>query len=148
MAHVRTQIRTAVAALLTGLATTGANIKAGRVNAVPQDECPALSIFVDEEAIDLGNSSAPMQLARTASVRVRCHSALLDGLDDELDQMALEVEEALAGDDTLSGLLNEPLRPVGIEVDRTGQGEKPIGELTLTFAANYETTNAAPDTAL
>ena len=146
MAHVRTQIRDALVALLTGLATTGSRVHSARVNAVP--ETPALSVFVDEEEIELAVVTDPLQLSRAVNVRVECHSALIDGLDDKLDQMALEVEQAVAADPTLTGWLTDVLRPTGIEVDRTPRGETPIGKLTITFAASYETTNTAPDTVL
>jgi len=134
--------------LLTGLATSGDRVYPGRVSPIPAEDLPALRLYVDDEAIELGTASVPMQLARTTSVRVEAVAALLDGLDDTLDAMADEIETAIAGDDTLGGLLNEPLRLVAIEPDRTASADKPHGQITLTFAAHYETEAGSPDVAL
>ena len=149
MAHARKQVRDALATLLTGLATTADRVYVARVTPIPADELPALAITLDDETIELGSASSPVIWNRTAFARVQGLAALLDGLDDELDQIALEIEQAVAGDATLlGGVLNEPLRLVTIEPERSAEGERPVGRITLTFLARYETTAAAPDVTL
>jgi hypothetical protein len=148
MSHVRKQIRDAVTILLTGLTTTGDRVFAGRVTPIGQNEVPGLRLFVDEESIDAGTIHGPAVLERGLTIRVECCAALADGLDDELDQMALEVEEAIAADTTLGGILNGAIVPTSIDIDRSGEGATPIGQLTITFAAAYEVANDDVETSL
>jgi len=148
MAHVRTQIRDALALLLAGLTTTADRVFVSRVSPIPQDDLPALVVNVDEEEIELATASTAPTISRGLTIRVAALTRLVDGLDDELDAMTLELELAIAGDDTLAGLLNEPMILTGLEVERSTEGDAPIGRITLTYATRYETTTSAPDVAL
>lgn len=148
MAHVRTQLRTALATLLLGLATTADRVFKSRVTPFQRQELPALSVAVEEEEISLGTVTTAVQISRRVTARITGHAGLADGVDDELDQIALEVEQKIATDDTLGGLINEPLLLTGIEAERSGEGDVPVGRITLTYATTYETTTAAPDAAL
>jgi hypothetical protein len=148
MSHVRTQIRNAVVGLLDSLATTGDRAYSARLSPIAQDQLPALNIFVDDESIELQTIHDPAMLSRSVTIRIDCLSALADGLDDDLDQIALEVEDAIAADVTLGGLLNGAMIPGGIEVDRSGDGAVPIGRLTLVYQAQYEVLNNAADVAI
>ena len=88
MAHARTQIRNAVVAALTGLSTTGARVHASRMR--PTDALPALLITTDAEVIEQGAQRRQM---RTMDIVVRGLAKGGDGVDDTLDQIALEVGE-------------------------------------------------------
>jgi hypothetical protein len=148
MSHVRTQIRNAVVALVTGLTTSSDRVYASRVHPLPGDKLPALRVFVDEESIARETIHDPAMLSRLVTIRIDCVASLASGLDDELDQMALEVEDAISADSTLGGILNGGLIPSGIEVDRSADSEAPIGRLTLSYEAQYEVMNNAADVAL
>ena len=148
MSHVRTQIRNAVVGLLDSLATTGDRAYSARLSPIPQDRLPALNIFVDDEAIEVQTIHDPVMLQRNAAVRVECISALADGLDDDLDQIALEVEHAIAADSDLGGILNGTMTPSGVEIDRSGEGSVPVGRLTLVYQVQYEVMNNAADVAI
>ncbi len=148
MSHARTQIRNAVVTLLTGLTTTDDRVFTSRVHPLSEQELPALLVFVDEESIERQTIHAPALLSRSVAIRVECVSALASGLDDDLDQMALEVEHAIAGNPTLTGIFNGDMIPLGIEVDRSGDGAVHVGRLTVVFQAVYEVMSNAVDTAV
>lgn len=148
MSHVRKQIRDALVTLVSGLATTADRVFTSRVHPLAEHELPGLRVFVDDEEIELQSIHGPGMLQRRVTCRVECVSALEDGLDDDLDQMALEVEHAVAGDATLGGIFNGMLTPSAVEVNRSGEGAVPIGVLALVYEGEYEVTNNAVDTAL
>jgi hypothetical protein len=151
--HVRRQIRDALGTLVTGLATTGARVYLAPVVSIPIAQLPALAVWVDEEALELATGSAPMEYARTITVRVVGFASEATGLsgviDNTLDQIALELEAAIGGDATLlGGILNSPLELVAIGVERSAEGEAPLGRITLTYTARVETSAAAPESPL
>lgn len=148
MSHVRTQIRNAVVGLLDSLATTSDRVYVSRLHPLPADKLPALRVFVDDEQITREKIHDPAILARSVTIRIDCVASLASGLDDDLDQIALEVEDAISADTTLGGLLNSGLIPSGIEVDRSADGEAPIGRLTVVYEAQYDVMNNAADVAL
>lgn len=148
MSHARTQIRNAVVALVTGLASTADRVYVSRLHPLPKDKVPALRVFVDDETIQRGTIHDPSMLQRVVTIRIDCVSALSEGLDGDLDQMALEVEEAIAADSNLGGLLSSGLIPSGIELDRSGEGEKDVGILTVVFECEYEVNSDDVETTL
>jgi len=148
MAHVRTQIRNAIAALCAGLPSTADRVFTSRLHPLSPAELPALRIHVDDEQILLDIVHSPAMLERTCTVRIECCSRDLESLDDTLDEMAKEVEHAIAGDSSLGGLLNGALTPDGIEIERDGEGDAPIGVLTLRYLAVYDVMNNAVDAAI
>jgi hypothetical protein len=147
-AHVRKQIRDALSTLCTGLASTGDRVFKSRLHPLAPAELPALRIHVDEEEITIDDIHSPVRLDRTCTVRIECVSRALETLDDELDEMAKEVEHAIAGDADLGGILNGSLTPDGIEIERDGEGDAPIGTLSLRYLAVYHVLNNAVDAAL
>ena len=130
MPHVRQQIRDQVAALLTGLITTGDRVFKSRMR--PQDQLPCLLVITADEDVETGSSGS---MDRTLSVVVRGFAKGNAGLDDTLDQIALEVETVLS--------------PTGfelrkIETDFDDELEKPVGSITLTFQFLYFTQAGNP----
>ena len=143
MPHVRTQIRAAVVTALTGLATTGSRVLVD--DQVPIDALPALVVRTSEgnvgEAID-----GTRQRAIAISVDAICKMA--SGVTDQLDQIATEVEAALAGAITVSGR-TLPVDYLGTEeplLDATT--ESSVGRMTLRFRITAFTAPASPGTLL
>lgn len=132
MSHVRTQIRQQIAALVTGLATTGSRVFQSRMR--PQDEAslPCLLVTTNDESIDPAVGEA---LVRTLSLTVR---GVAKGgvIDETLDQIALEVETALA--DQYRASLER------IEIDFEDDLDKPVGSVSLTYRYQYFTAAGNP----
>ena len=133
MSHARTQIREAVAALVTGLATTGARVFQSRMRPQGEANLPCLLVTTDNEQID---STVDAILLRDLSVSIRGFAMGNTTLDDTLDQIALEVETAMAS--------NPRAIFERVEIDFDDELEKPVGAITLTYRIQYYTTAADP----
>ena len=141
MAHMRRQIREAAAALLTGLATTGARVYQSRVYALRDSDMPCLLITTDDETIS-ASTIGSLQLERSLKLTVRAVAKATANLDDMLDQILAEVEVALNGN-TLGGLSLNTV-PESITVQMDDSLEKPAGVATLTYAILYFTAGTNP----
>lgn len=151
MAHARKQIRDAVAALVTGLSTTGDRVHTGRVSNYAEHELPAINVLVTDESIEQQTIHYPAVLQRNLQARIECTARLIDGIEDELDQIALEVEHAIAASAStvsLSGILNGSIALNAVETEREENVAVPVGKITLIYAAQYEVHNNAVDTPL
>ena len=146
MSHVRQQIRDAAVTALTGLATTGSRVFASRKRPVGDAKLPCLLVFTDEERIDAASVHNPAVLDRRLELRVVGLTKDTTDLDDALDTMAAEVETVLGGA-SLGGLCKS-LTLSGIQVDLDESLEKPVGQIALTFEANYFTVANAPAIAI
>jgi Zn-dependent M28 family amino/carboxypeptidase len=149
--HVRQQIRAAVAAAVTGLATTGTRVFASRVYPVAEGELPCLLITTGDEQAETANLAWRSAQRRELGIEVVALAQAASGVENTLDTIAEEVETALYATQsasTLAGLLLHPLRLDGIEVDLDGDGQRPTGALTLRLTATYETDAGVPGTAL
>ena len=137
MAHARTQIRNAVVAALTGLSTTGARVHASRMR--PTDALPALLITTDAEVIEQGAQRRQM---RTMDIVVRGLAKGGDGVDDTLDQIALEVETAMQS--SAIAALAAPCVLSRVDIEFDDALEKPVGMVVIAYRAVYFTQAGAP----
>lgn len=152
MSHVRTQIRDALKAALTGLTTTGTRVFTSRPEAMPlsTDQLPALLIFPEGQAPETHERlglETPGAVSRTMQVVVLARAMLTASLDDELDKILAEVETVLGATTDLGGLIQWLGQPE-IDTDIDATGEQPIGVLSLTYPLQYMTMSNAPETAL
>ena len=145
MSHARQQIREAVTTLVTGLNSTGGNVFQSRVYRIQQSELPALLIYTTDEEVSRSSFSGGNELERVLGVRVEGFAQATANLDDTLDTIQSEVEEALGGE-----------LPAGVEdfyltsasSNLTGEGEKPIGTVAMDFLCRYRTSELNPETIL
>lgn len=144
MAHARKQIRDAAVALLAGLASTGTRVFHGRVRPLPADHDPYLLVYAFEETIEPSSIGRPIALDRFLTLAVEGRAVSSGVPDDILDQIAAEVEAALAADPTLGvGVLDTQLIAVRINVE--APGEKQAGEVRMEFRVHYRTRENAPE---
>lgn len=144
MAHIRRQIRTAVVDLLTGLATTGANVYHG--HPYPAESYPCLFVYTHTETIELDDDGSDREQERriTFVVEGQCKAA---ALQDQFDNIAEEVETAMFTDQFLGGLAD------GVDLDATEENptselEGVAGTITMTFTVHTRTAKGAPGTAI
>lgn len=149
MSHLRTQIRSAVVTALTNLSSTGTRVYSGRVDPLAADASASLLVDVGEEQIEtvsIGGSRNRI-LDRRLEVIIRAGVKAGSGYLDTLDQIALEVEQALAANQSLGGVAKY-VQPTGIEApELDGQGEKTVAFLTMRFSVAYMAALNAPQTA-
>lgn len=132
MSHLRTQIRNEITALVTGLASTGSRVFTSRM--LPQDQLPCLLVQTNDEDVSGGAVGALQD--RVLTLVIRGYAKASTALDDTLDQIALEVETALAGHATAS--LDR------VEIDFDDSLEKPVGVVTLNYRIPYFTRAGSP----
>lgn len=150
MAHVRTQIRNAVAAQLAGLASTGARVFVNRLRLLQASELPALIIRTDDESISPDGIHYPALQDRRIALTIEGVAAATSALDDTLDQIALEVEQAMSASAAaveLNGLAHSS-RLESIAIDLDAEAERPTGRVLLRYEINTFTTENAPDVAI
>jgi hypothetical protein len=61
-----------------------------------------------------------------------------DTFDDDVDAIAVQVEEAIAADFTVNGLAKTAILQ-STEIDFSGEAETPIGVARLTYDVRYVT---------
>lgn len=143
--HLRRQIREAVAGVLNGLATTGANVFPSRTHELQDAELPALRIFTNRETLEIGSQGANRLIDRDLELVVEGCSKKAADLDDELDAIIQEVEVRIAANQGLAGAKRIQLRR--IEIDMEGEAEKDVGVARMIFSVFYQAALATPDTA-
>lgn len=143
--HARTQIRAQVAEMLLGLATTGQRSYSGRPYPLQEPtELPGLVTIAPAEVIVEDASSMGGKIGRRLAFVVIGYDKG-DDIEGRLDQIAMEVEQALGADPTLGGLVKDSeLATTDVLID--GQGKQRTGEIRLTYSALYRTTRSAPET--
>lgn len=144
--HARAQIRAAVVTALTGLATTGLRVHAARVAARHAEDLPCLLVTTADERVEGANVGRMQQ--RDLAVVVRALAMSADEsftLDEQLDQIALEVEAAMAVDPSFGGLVaGSFLETVAVEFDE--DADQPVGEIRLQYRLAYFVNAGAPGT--
>jgi len=103
MAHKRAQIKARIQTVLTGLATTGSNVFLSRTYPIATTDLPGLLIYANSESIERLEIGIQNRQQRTLDLSIE---AVAKGASAEstLDQVTVEVEEAMANDQTLNGL--------------------------------------------
>jgi hypothetical protein len=145
--HVRQQIREAVAALLTGLTTSGARVFQSRVHVLADADLPGLVITTNEEQAEFASIGSLALLNRQLNLQVRALAKANANLDDTLDTMIKEVEAALSANvtaNTLGGLAKS-IALSSIYIDMNADAEKPMGQAVISFNVLYKTVANAPD---
>jgi hypothetical protein len=144
MAHIRKQIREAVAAAVTSLTTTGTNVFQSRAYAFDSATLPCLAIYTTDETSEIDSIGTPRGLYRTLMIKVEGRCRATSDVDDTMDLMCKEVEVAL-GSSTLSGLAKDfRLAATTMDIDRSA--EQPTGLVVMTWVAEYRTSENDPET--
>ena len=141
MPHVRQQIREAAATHLTGLTTTGSRVSQSRMRPRADALLPALLIETNEEQITPNTIGSNLQ--RDLTLTVRGVAKATSNLDDTLDTIASEVETAIAGGPTFSGLAAQTALQ-RITVDFYDSTDKPVGVVALDYLVTYFTNAGSP----
>jgi len=144
MSHIRQQIRDEIATVLTGLTTTGANVFVTRVMPMEDSVLPGLTVSTGPEELNTEDGQRISRIQeRMLDVVVAGYDKLSAGVDDQLDDIAAEVEVAIFGA-TLTKCSFIDL--ANIETSVEAGAELPVGKITMTFRAHYLTADGAPST--
>lgn len=139
MTHKAETILAGIKTLLTGLTTTGNNISRNPVYAWAEEELPALSVNMGPDTI-ITESSRNDRIYSQLQVRITAHCAATQAShpDTTLNQIRLEVTQALMADHTLGVAwvidINEQETS---EPEFSGDTEVPRARQTFNYAVNY-----------
>ena len=145
--HLRRQIRERAASTLTGLSTTGSNVFQTRVYPMESAGLPGLCIYTTDETVELSTIGSIRTLFRRLDLMVEGYAKASANLDDSLDQIAKEVEIAMAADIGLNSLAHDSYLTATENVF-SREGEQPIGVIQMSYSVVYESAENAPDVAL
>lgn len=144
MPHVREQIRDAVVTACTGLTTTGTRVYRERLYQLRAADLPGLRIYCGAEQVEPDRLGAIHGQQRDMDLMVEGLARATSDLDETLDDIAAEVEAALAADVTLGGKA-KVLYLAGIDdPEQSDEGEVPAGLVRLKFRVQYRTLNTTP----
>lgn len=147
MSHVRKQIRDYFASQLSGETAAGTRVFASRIYPIATDKLPAVLVYAStEESEETAFSKSRVQ-DRTVGVVVEGYVKAKTTFDDDLDNLARQVEETILDDPSLGGLAKDTTLAT-TEAEYSGDGETPVGTIRLTFQVNYRTVTGTPGTAI
>jgi len=148
--HIDKRLRDAATALLTGLATTGARTYKSRAYPMQDADLPGLRIYVDDSEIHdiaFGGGAATTRQERAIELKVEFCGKATVNYDDQADASKKEVEQAIAGNLTLGGVV-KTAQMRRIETEREGEGEKVVIVTRMVFVCTGYTARNAPDISL
>lgn len=128
--HIRTQIRHALVAQLMGNTAADDRVKAARPEINKEGDTPVIYVSAISERSSPGGDGCPLE--RFPAVRITgIIEAQSDNADDEADALALQIEQVIALDETLSGTAFDlSLEETEIQFE---QGESSLAMLELTY---------------
>lgn len=145
MKHARTQIRNAVTTLLKGNTTAGNNVYEARVYPLNDPKLPALLIYTKQETVGEQSMSRPRTQQRELFVTVEAYVKARGNVDEDTDNLAMEIEQMIAADPTLGGLVKDTALDT-TETQFSDDGEKPVAVAILTFSVLYTVKEHEPQT--
>lgn len=143
MSHARQQLREAVETALTGLTTTGSNVTASRV--YPHTSLPSLAIYSPAEELvgrDMGG-----QQERALTIVVEARAQATSSVDDTMDTISTEVEEAVATNSSLRALVKDCYLS-SMESELSDEADQPVGLMRLVFLLTYVVAESDVETIL
>ncbi len=142
MAHIRKTIREHVVTTVTSLSTTGSNVYETRYFPLQTGNLPALIVYTLDESIEdytLGRNTRTQQ--RSLNLIIEAHCRGTANIDDTLDTIAEEVEEAMVTDVSRGGNAKDT-KLVSTEIEFDTASQK-TGLMRLTYLINYNTVENA-----
>ena len=137
MPHQRTVIRKAVVAAIKAANTLAEQrVFSTRKNLYGMRELPAISVYALNEKSSL-DRTAPRELERIVSVDIEALVEKREDIDDEMDDIALEIETAMNLDPNFASEVKwSELTSTTLVSDPDGDRE--LGHVTLTYDMTYD----------
>lgn len=136
MSHLRQLIRSNIVTAVTGLAATGSRVYQTRIYPLEQSKLPGLCVYTRSEGTEYVTVSYPRRQERTLEVVIEVYASGTSNLDNTLDTVSAQVEEALYADVTRGGYAKDT-KVIAFEADFDGSGEQPVGVGRLTVQVLY-----------
>jgi len=146
MSHGRLQIRNAFRTALLSSTDAGTNIFLMRTFPVQASLTRAILIYTTNESSSLatvGSLGAAQSYRRDLMVNVDGYVKANASIEDDLDQLALQIEEAIESDTALRALVEE-YQLTSTEM-QTEENETAVGMVRLSYNVVYRTRPESPD---
>lgn len=145
MAHIRKTIRENIVTTLTGLATTGSSVYETRIFPINYAKLPALMVYTqDDNVVEYTITSSSRTQHRQLTCVIEGHIKATANIDDTIDTISEEVEEAMATDRTRGGNAKDTkLQTTEIEFEEATQK---VGLVRFTYIVDYVTVENAVQT--
>lgn len=138
MAHVRKQIRDYFAtALASGVPLVSRRVFPTRIFPLDGDKLPCIAVYAVGEASGF-QTMGRLTLMRDLSVSVEAYIKARNTFDDDVDAIAVQIEQAIAADTTLGGVAKYAVL-ASTEIEFSPEAERPVGVARLTFTVRYVT---------
>jgi|TARA_Y100000296_G_scaffold23981_1_gene28338 hypothetical protein len=144
MAHIRKTIRENIGTALTGLSTTGSSVFESRTFPINFSTLPALLIYTKDEEVVEFSLKTPRTQFRQLQVIIEAHIKGTSNIDDTIDTIAEEVEEAMVTDVSRGGHAKDT-RLVSTEIEFEEATSK-VGLAIFTYVIEYATVENAVQT--
>ena len=145
--HVRKQIRNRVSDALHALPRFGGRVYQSRVYPITEDDLPGILVYTLSEESE--REESPTDIMRDLTIAVQAVVALAADLDNALDDIALEVEEAIDALGRMEGLVKIYSGIQGTEQSYAGaDAAKPHAAIAMEFLYTYRTRTGAPGVAI
>jgi hypothetical protein len=139
--HPRQQIREAVANRLKEVNTKAKNrVFTSRAKPIFDQDMPAIIIYTNEENIkqERWDTDGFGALTRELDIFIEAIDKGKEELDDNLDALALEIENALDGWE-IPNRKSSILKFIGTDMDMSIDGKSIYGAIRLSFSLSYRT---------
>jgi len=147
MSHARQQIRSAFLAALVNATEANANVFSGRVYPLQSAITKAIVVYTSNEGIDIatiGSLGTARSYMRDLSVVVEAYVKTSIEIDNALDALSTEIEEAIDLDAGIRNLVEDYfLSNVEVQLETN---ETPVGVSRMTYTVRYRTRPGAPQT--
>lgn len=146
-AHVRTQIRVALALHLEGAGLPSGRVHAARRARLDPAGLPCVVVGTPSEQVDRVTVGAPTTWKRRVAVVVDAYVAA-EPLETTADALALKVERCVAQAGRLGGLVKAQLLLTEVQTDLDDTVSPPLARVRMTYLAETITASDAPGVAL
>lgn len=145
MSHARTQIRQAVIALLKDNTSAGNNVFEARIYPIDDPKLPALLVYTKLETLGEQSMSRPRTQQRELRLSIEIYVKARGKVDEDTDALALEIEQLIAADVTLGGLVKDMVLDT-TETQFSDDGERPVAVAVMNYAILYTVKEHQPQT--
>ena len=122
--------------MLTGLSSTGNNVFQSHVCPLENDDLPSLCIYTQDEEIEIGVTGDPRVYHSAMILIVDGYAQKSSNLDDQLDQIGIEVQFAMAGDIDINNLVKDSYLSYE-DISYSGEVTSPIGIIRHNYSVLY-----------
>ena len=138
MSFSRKKIRKEILKLLVGKTAAKDRVRFNRAEKNWGENLPAITLFFRGEVVEQ-TDEAPRRMKRNLSLEVEVITYGEDGecLNDRMDELCEQVEQALSIDDSLAGSANDILLANVTDMETEAEGTKVYGAIKLNYLIEY-----------